>query len=116
MEIVGSRLGLDQDDRAITATKLGGEVVGDDLKFFDGRKRCALAVLVFGRVVVIDAVDLESRAARAGAVEVDRRAGRRGRIVLARSRILLKAGEGFGESQKVALIERRLIENLLRVE
>ena len=66
---------MDQHYRAVTTAELRAEVVGDDLKLFNRRQRSALSILVLGRIVVVDAVDLESRAARAGAVEVDRRSG-----------------------------------------
>src|SRR5262249_31243281 len=70
VQTIRARLRLHQDHRAVTTAKLRREVVGDDLKLFNRRQRCALAVLVLGRVVVVDAIDLECRAARAGAVKV----------------------------------------------
>ena len=73
VQLVGARLGLHQHDRAVAAAELRRVGVREDLEFLDRRQRRALAVLVLRRVVVVDAVDLERRAARAGAVEIDRR-------------------------------------------
>src|SRR5262249_45440798 len=75
MNSIRTRLGLHQHDRAVTATEFGGEVVADNLELFDRGQRRALAMLIFRRIVVVDAVDLERRAARPRPVEIDRRAG-----------------------------------------
>ena len=113
VDLIGAGLGLYQDDGSVAAAELRGVGVGDDLELLDGRQRRALPVLVLGRIVVVDAVDLKRRAARAGAVEIDRRAGRRGRVVLPGRRVLAEPGEGFREREKAARIERRPILDLL---
>src|SRR5688572_12842439 len=69
VQAVCARLRLDQHHRAITTTKLRGEVICNHLKFFNRRQRHALTILVFRRVVVVNAVNLERRSACAGPVE-----------------------------------------------
>jgi hypothetical protein len=73
MHLIGSRFRLHEHDGAVAAAELGRIGIRDDLKLPDGRERGALAVLILGGIVVVDAVDLERDAARAGAVEVDGR-------------------------------------------
>jgi hypothetical protein len=63
---------LHQDYRAVPSAKLCRKIVGDHLKFFNGRERGPLAVLILGRIVVVYAIDLKRRAARPGAIEVNR--------------------------------------------
>ena len=116
VDLIGPGFGLHQHDGAVAAAEFRRIGVGDDLELLDGRERRALPVLVLGGIVVVDAIDLKSRAASASAVEVDRRAGRSGRIVLPRRRVLAEPGECFREREKAAGIERRPIGDLLLVQ
>ena len=74
VEIVRPRLRLHEDDRAVAAAEFRAVAVRENLKRLNRRERDALSMLVLRRVIVVHAVDLERRAARAGAVEHDRRA------------------------------------------
>ena len=75
-----------------------------------------MAVLIFGRVVVVYAINLKRGAACSGAVEIDGRAGGTRGVVLSSGRILLKTCKGLGECQEIARIKCRFVENLLSVQ
>src|SRR5207237_8492449 len=97
VNFIRSCKGLYQNNRAITAPKLGRRGLCQRLEFLYGRERCALSILILRRVIVVYAVDLKSCAARSRAIEINRGARRQRRVVLSRIRIFLKAGERFRE-------------------
>src|SRR5262249_34489749 len=61
MKLVRARFGLYQHDRAARTSELRRVGIGQDLKFLNRADVDALPVLIFGRVVVVDAVNLERR-------------------------------------------------------
>ena len=66
VKVVRSGYGLHQNNCSITTAELGSKVIGNDLKFLD-----SLPILIFRRVVVVDAIYLEGGATRASAIEID---------------------------------------------
>ncbi len=70
MDAVGAGFRLYQDGGA-AAAELGGEGIGEDDEFLDGGDVDVLAGHAFGGIVIADAVNLERRRARAGAIERD---------------------------------------------
>src|SRR5687768_12121081 len=97
---VRSGFGLDQNYSSVAPPEFRCKSVADDLKFFYRRKRGTLSVLIFRRIVIVDAVYLKCCASRSGTIEINGGAGRGGRIILCRARILLKPGKCLCKRQK----------------
>jgi len=73
VNFIRSLFSLHENNRTVTASEFGCEIVSQNLEFFNRGKRSSLTILIFRRIIVIDAVDLKRRAARSRSVEVNGR-------------------------------------------
>src|SRR5258708_7837647 len=106
--------GLHQYDGSAGAAELRRVGIGQHLNLANRADIHVLAILIFGAVVVVDAIDLERRGTGAGAVEYGIRTGGVSRIVRrANPRSVLEAGDLLDEADEIAAGQRRVVNLLL---